>query len=97
MTANSKHGRTLRATLCEIERGLFYATYSSPTFESDTLELPTYGLGTCASHVKQRMEKSIHAFGYATVIWEDTLVLPQSHLRTRGPAVSVTQARPLSK
>jgi hypothetical protein len=96
MTANSKHGRTLRATLCEIERGLFYATYSSHTFESDILELPTYGLGTCASHVKQQMEKSIHTFGYETVMWEDALVLPQSYSRAHAPAGSTTLV-PLSK
>jgi hypothetical protein len=96
MKAGGKHSRTLRATLCEIERGLFYATYTSHTFELDILELPTYGLGTCASHVKQWMEESIHAFGYATVIWENALVLPQSHSSARAPAVSTTQATPLS-
>ena len=50
----------------------------------------TYGLGTCASQVKQRMEKRIHAFGYETVIWEDALVLPQSHLHSPAPAASAT-------
>jgi hypothetical protein len=78
----------LRATLCEIERGLFYATYPNHTRESDTLGLPTYGLGTCASQVKQRMEKSIHTFGYETVLWEDALVTPQSHPLARGRATS---------
>lgn len=97
MTANSKDGRTLRATLCEIERGLFYATYSSHASKSDILELPTYGLGTCASHVKQKMETSIHTFGYETIIWEDGLVFPNSHAHARAPAGSTTQAIPLFK
>jgi hypothetical protein len=96
MVARSEHGRTLRATLCEIELGLFYVTYPSHTSESNVLELPTYGLGTCASQVKQRMEKSIHEFGYAKVMWENVLVLPPSHSPAPTPAVSGTQARPFS-
>ena len=48
MKAGGKHTRTLCAPLCEIERGLFYATYASHTFESDILELPPMGcLGQC--------------------------------------------------
>ena len=78
MMACSKHGRTLRATLCEVERGLFCATYSSHSRETDVLELPTYGLGTCASHVKQQMEKSIRTFGYEEVLWEDAPAVPHS-------------------
>jgi hypothetical protein len=97
MTAGSKHSRTLHATLCEIERELFYATYPSHPFGSDILELPTYKLGTSASHVKQWMEQNIHAFGYATVIWEDAIVLPQSHSPARALATSAKQARPISK
>jgi hypothetical protein len=96
MAASNKHSRTLRATLCEIERGLFYVTYPSHALESKILELPTYGLGACASHVKQRFEKSIHAFGYETVMWEDALLLPRSHSPASIPAVSATQARPIS-
>jgi hypothetical protein len=96
MAASNKYSRTLRATLCEIERGLFYVTYPSHALESDILELPTYGLGACASHVKHRIEKSIHAFGYETVMWEDALVLPQPHSPAPFPAVSATHARPLS-
>ena len=96
MSASNRRSRTLRATFCEIERGLFYVTYPSHALESDILELPTYGLGACASQVKQRMEKSIQAFGYETVMWEDAFVLPQSHSPVPIPAVSATQARPLS-
>jgi hypothetical protein len=96
MTASNRRSGTLRATFCEIECGLFYVTYPSHALEPDVLELPTFELGTCASHVKQQMEKSIQAFGYETVEWEDTLVFPQSHSPTPTPAVPATQARPLS-
>jgi hypothetical protein len=88
MDASKRHSRALRATFCEIERGLFYVTYPSHALEAELLELPTYGLGTCAFHVKQRMEESIRAFGYETVIWEDALVLPQSHSLAPAPTVS---------
>lgn len=97
MTDNGKRGRTLRATLCEVERGLFYVTYPGHASESELLELPTYGLGTSAFHVKQQMEKSIRTFGYEMVIWEAAPVLPQPHSPVPIPAVSATQARPLSE
>ena len=96
MAASNKLGRTLRATLCEIERGLVYITYPSHTLESDILELPTYGLGTCASQVKQWIEKSIYAFGYATVMWDDVLVLPPSHSPAPTRAVSAIRTGQLS-
>jgi hypothetical protein len=73
MSDSSKHGLTLRATLCEVERGLFYVTYPGHAPESELLELPIYGLGTSPFHVKQQMEKSIRTFGYETVIWEAAL------------------------
>jgi hypothetical protein len=96
MAASNRHSRTLRATFCEIECGLFYLSYPNHAPDPDILELPTFGLGTCASDVKQRMEKSIQASGYETVMWEDALVLPQSHSPAPTPAVSATHARRLS-
>jgi hypothetical protein len=96
MAAGNKHGRTLHATVCEIERGLFYVTYPSHALEAAVLDLPTYGLGTCASQVKQWIEKSIYAFGYATVMWDDVLVLPPSHSPAPTPAVSAIRTGQLS-
>jgi hypothetical protein len=96
MRANNKHNRTLRAILCEIEHGLFYATYPGRAENPDIDELPTYGLGACAAHVKQQMEKSIRQFGYETVIWADALVLPPSHLAVRAPAVPASGDRLVS-
>lgn len=78
MATESRHGQVLRATLCEIEQGLFYATYC--TRGSDAHELPAYQLGACAADAKQRIEKIISARGYETVIWEDTLVVPRLSL-----------------
>jgi hypothetical protein len=96
MAAKNNRKPTVQATLCEIERGLFYVTYTGHTLESDIPELPTYGLGTCAAYVKQRMEKTIRAFGYETVIWRDALVLPQRLSPPAPPPLSATQETPLS-
>jgi hypothetical protein len=70
--------------LCEIERGLFYATYC--THGSDAHELPAYRLGTCAADAKQRIEETISARGYEAVIWEDTLVVPHLSLACEASA-----------
>jgi hypothetical protein len=97
MTANSKHGPTLRATLCEIERGLFYATYRTRSPVSDVHELQTYQVGISASDAKGRIEQVVRALGYETVIWKDALVFPQSHSPARHPARPITRVIPLSK
>ncbi len=91
MAVNLNAERTIRASLCEIEHGLFYATYPGHLRESDRLELPTYGLGICALDVRQRMEKSLQASGYDIVLWEEGIVLPRSHL----PAVAGPVAVPI--
>jgi hypothetical protein len=86
------HGRTLRATLCEIERGVFYATY--PESASDTDELVVYQIGTSADEAKERIEIGAHALGYETVIWKQTITAPlfASYVRTafREPAATYT-------
>jgi hypothetical protein len=97
MTDSSERGRTLRATLCEVEHGLFYVTYPGHVSESELLELPTYGLGASAIHVRQEMEKSIRTFGYETVIWEAAPVFPQPPAPVSIPAVAATRAGPLSQ
>jgi hypothetical protein len=74
MGVAAMHGRTLRATLCEIERGVFYATYSGAA--ADTDELVIYQIGTSAEEAKERIESSAHALGYETVIWEQTITAP---------------------
>lgn len=74
MEVAAMHGRTLRATLCEIERGVFYATY--PESAADTDELVVYQIGTSADEAKERIEISAHALGYGTVIWKQTISAP---------------------
>jgi hypothetical protein len=90
MGVANMHGRTLRASLCEIERGVFYATY--PESDCDTDELVVYHVGTSAADAKKRIEASARALGYETVIWDQAIVVPlfASHVKTvlRDPAVT---------
>lgn len=79
---------SLRAILCEIERGLFYITYPGDKPQSHILDLPTYSLGRSASEVKLVMEGNIRALGYETILWEDGIVVP--------PTQSYGPAKPLS-
>jgi hypothetical protein len=69
-----RQGRTLRATLCEVERGVFYATY--PEANPDTDDLVIYQIGTSAAEARERIEASAYAIGYETVIWTQTIVAP---------------------
>ena len=62
MGVASMHGRTLRASLCEIEHGVFYATY--PESDCDPDELVVYHVGTSAVDAKKRIEASARALGY---------------------------------
>jgi hypothetical protein len=82
MAVANRHGRTLRASLCEIERGVFYATY--PESGADTNELITYQVGTSAADAKKTIEASARALGYETVIWDQAIVAPlfASHVKT---------------
>ena len=70
----TRHGRTLRATLCEVERGVFYATY--PEAASDTDDLVIYQTGTSAAEAKKIIELSAYELGYETVIWKQTIIAP---------------------
>ena len=63
--------RTLRATLCEIELGMFYATY--PDGED---ALPNYQSGKSADEARQRIERSARALGYEHVVWTAANVAP---------------------
>ena len=74
MRAAKMQGRTLRATLCEIERGVFYATY--PDSAADTDDLVTYQIGTSAAEAKRGIEENARALGYEIVIWTQTIVAP---------------------
>jgi len=75
-------GRVLSATLCEVERGLFYVTYAMDSVGLGKHLLPRYQVGSCASDAQQRIEKRARECGYAAVVWEaapadpSTLSLP---------------------
>jgi hypothetical protein len=90
--ARSNHGRTLRASLCEIERGLFYATYRTLRSAPGIQGLQSYQIGISASDAKQRIEETVKALGYDTIIWKDALVVPQ-HSPPSLPVSSAPQAR----
>jgi hypothetical protein len=79
MAAASRHGATVRATLCEIERGLFYTTFIACGQGSDLHVLPQYQVVASAAEARRKVEQDCLALGYATVIWADALVVPPSH------------------
>jgi hypothetical protein len=76
MGAVNRPGRTLHATLCEIERGIFHATYIGCESASDTQALARYQVGTSAEDAKHRIERSAQAYGYDSVIWTQTTIAP---------------------
>jgi hypothetical protein len=79
MGAASRHGTTVRATLCEIERGLFYTTFIACGPGSDLNGVQQYQVVASAAEARRRIEAECRALGYATVIWADALVVPPSH------------------
>jgi hypothetical protein len=64
----------LQASLCEIERGLFCATYSIRP--ANAVGLPIFQLATCAAEAKNGIEKIVRSQGYETVVWTSTQVAP---------------------
>ncbi len=67
-------GKTLHATLFEIERGLFRLSYRADLMEHEKHELPPYQVGTCASDARRRIEHKARACGYEAIIWDAELV-----------------------
>jgi hypothetical protein len=80
MTMELKRVPTLRATVCQIERGLFRVSYQIDTVEWDAHRLPIYQVGSSVSDAKQRIEEKARGCGFAMVVWEDafgeTTLLP---------------------
>jgi hypothetical protein len=76
MEAARRYGKILRATLCEIERGVFYATYFQDKTGPDTESLPHYQVGNSASDAKQRIEGNARALGYEAVRWKESILVP---------------------
>ena len=82
MGSQLQDGRVLSATLCEVERGLFYVTYAMDSVGLGKHLLPRYQVGTCPSDAQQRIERRARECGYEAVVWEaapadpSTLSLP---------------------
>jgi hypothetical protein len=76
MGTATEHGRTLRATLCEIERGVFFASYPDCKSVSETGGLTSYQVGTSAADAKHRIEQGAIALGYETVVWTQSITAP---------------------
>ena len=68
--------RVLNATLCEVERGLFYVTYAMDSKSFGKHLLPRYQVGTCATDAQRRIEKRARECGYEKVLWEATAADP---------------------
>jgi len=71
MGTGSKIQSTLRATLCEIERGLFRARYLTPPSGTNARDLPVYQVAVSATDAKLWIEESARALGYHTIVWEE--------------------------
>ncbi len=65
--------RTLHATLCEVERGLFHVSYRMEGAGLGKHHLPLYQLGTCAADARLLIEQQARGFGYASIVWDDLL------------------------
>ena len=76
MATATKLGSTLFANLCEVERGVFYATYTQGDSLPNTNSLPNYQVGRSASDAKKRFERNAYALGYDAVSWRETIVAP---------------------
>jgi hypothetical protein len=65
----------LRATVCQIERGLFRVSYQTDAVDWDAHRLPIYQVGSSASDAKQRIEERAKGCGFGMVVWDDTLTV----------------------
>jgi hypothetical protein len=97
MEAARRHGKILRATLCEIERGVFYATYLQDNAAPGIEGLPHYQVGKSAVDAKMRLEGSARELGYDAVSWKESIVVPvfsaQAETARRKPIVDYTPYR----
>jgi hypothetical protein len=76
MGAATRRRQRLQATLCEIERGVFHATYPDALSVSDVGELPAYQTGASAADAKRAIELHAHALGYDAIVWTETFIAP---------------------
>ncbi len=67
----------LRATLCEVEHGVFYVTYPACEDASGIGETATYEMSANSADAKQTIERRARALGYESVMWTETIVVPK--------------------
>jgi hypothetical protein len=73
MGIQTTEGQMLHAALCEIERGLFYVSYSADDVGLGKHSLPRYQVGTGAPDARRRVEQHAYECGFKAVIWEAPL------------------------
>ena len=99
MESRRAGAQTIRAALCEIERGLFHVSYHPGSEGADGSEwdmraLPAFQTGRSASEARQRIEETAQGCGFAMVSWDCAAVIP-ALLRSAatgllGPAGEIT-------
>ncbi len=67
--------RVLRATLCQVERGLFHINYRTDSVAAEVHDLPRYQLGTSGSEAKRRIERTARKCGFSSVLWDDAMAV----------------------
>ena len=67
--------RVLRATLCQVECGLFHINYRTDSIAAEMHDLPRYQLGANASEAKRRIERTARKCGFSMVQWDDAMVV----------------------
>jgi hypothetical protein len=70
MGSQLKEERMLRATLCEVERGLFHVLYRTEGKGLGQHLLPRYEVGACESDARLRVEQRARECGYSVVVWD---------------------------
>ena len=65
----------LRATLCQVERGLFHVNYRCDSTVADIHDLPRYQLGANSLEAKRRIERAARTCGFSSVLWDDAMVV----------------------
>ena len=91
MKTTGLRAKTLHASLCEIERGLFQVNYRADFALQEKLYLPPYQAGTSASDARQQIEQKARERGYEAIIWDPEVPSPCVSVL---PAVSIS--RPVS-
>jgi hypothetical protein len=89
MGSRRLHAQILRATLFEIERGLFHVSYRTDTAEWPGHKMPAYQTGISASDAREQIEARARGCGFESVVWDlapDVPAILQEH-NSAGPGI----------